>query len=370
MKDNKKLTTLLITICILSIISCTSKKDSVIKTLSKDFPKSIELKGEVFNISSDSLDDCEKMKIVNNYLMILSSTTDKLVTAININDFRVYRLIDKGRGPNEFINQRFCDSDNAFVISQDFSFRDNSIRYGTIIVPQDTPVFKEYRLKIKDTLTYGAEVILSHNHAVYFPFTNRGEYQYMTNRVAIFNEEGDLLKTMGDMTSLVIPGEREKEVRFRNFSGNYAKTPNSNNFAFASKTGTYIEFYDYDKQSTLHRIYGYSKYDISYNENGAILSTSVSADCEVGFIDITASETTYYALYMGVQRSELKNLSVQKLDYKGSDIYTYSKEGKPLKHLHLDREVRKIAASPDGKYLYGWSNNPETYEVEIVRYSL
>ena len=63
-------------------VSCSSSDKVQIRDLSKDFPTTIELQGEVMNIPSDSLDDCLYFDIIGNYGVVCGQYGSRILTTI------------------------------------------------------------------------------------------------------------------------------------------------------------------------------------------------------------------------------------------------------------------------------------------------
>ncbi len=356
-------------ISIAMLTACTSSNNNEMRNLSEDFPTTLELKGEILNIPSDSLDDCEEMDIIGEWCVVKGSTGDKVATAINLKDGRCVKLISKGRGPNELGSRTsvtICD--NSMYITNDFSYNEQELKCICISESEGEITSGPKYIKVADYLTYGPKIVLPNGYTL-FNIQNNVKYAESPYRLTIFNSIGDSICQIGDMMPLQYANESVKDIKSANWSGHYAKLYGSNRFAFASQVGVYLEFYDFkgdNKYGMQRHIYSKAHYDSRTLESGFIV-TGPTDDCIYGFIDLAASDKNYFALYCGKTSVQLKT---QGFNMEGNEIYSYSANGKPLNHYKLDRTVSNIAVSHNGEYLYAWSPNPETLEPEILRYRL
>lgn len=358
-------------ISIAMLTACTSSKNNEIRNLSEDFPTIIELKSEVLNIPSDSLDDCEDMEIIGEWCVVKGSTGDKVTTAVNLKDGRCVKLISKGRGPNELgSNTSVTICDNSMYITNNFSYNEQELKCISISESEGEITSKTEPIKVNDYFTYGPKVILSNGLTMFYAINNM-KYDESPYRLVVFNSSGDSVCQIGDIMPLQYASESIKDIRGANWSGCYAKLYGSNRFAFASQVGVYFEFYDFkgdNKYEMLRHIYSKSHYDSRTIEGEFPMRvTGPTDDCIYGFIDLAASDKNYFALYCGKTKAEL---DTEDFNLNGNEIYSYSANGKPLNHYKLDRTVRNIAVSHNGEYLYAWSPNPETLEPEILIYQI
>ncbi|MBE6334582.1 MAG: hypothetical protein E7071_07165 [Bacteroidales bacterium] len=356
-------------ISIAMLTACTSSKNNEIRNLSEDFPTTIELKSEVLNIPSDSLDDCEDMEIIGEWCVVKGSTGDKVTTAVNLKDGRCVKLISKGRGPNELgSNTSVTICDNSMYIANNFSYNEQELKCICISESEGEITSCPRNIKVADYLTYGPKIVLPNGYSL-FNIQNNVKYTDSPYRLTVYNSLGDSICQIGDMMPLQYASESIKDIRGANWSGGYAKLHGSNRFAFASQVGVYLEFYDFkgdNKYEMLRHIYSKVHYDSRTLESGFIVKGPTD-DCIYGFIDLAASDKNYFALYCGKTKAQL---NTEGFNLDGNEIYSYSANGKPLKHYKLDRKVSNIAVSHNGEYLYAWSPNPETLEPEILRYKL
>ena len=359
---------LLVTVLIIFSLSCSSnKQESEIRELTQDFPQTINITGQVLNIPSDSLDDCQKMKIIGNFCYIFSKSGDKFITTIDLDNGNIQKLIKKGRGPNEYSRPNFIDSDTCFIIGQE-NYATLSCKYAKILNDKDSLAIYYDNISTNDSIFEVPMLILSKENILYFPFSSL-KYQGFPFRYVLYSSLGDSLTSIGDMYPLQCANEDIKDVRLANWNGHHIKLVGSDLFAYFSMAGCYIEFYNatnWDECVISRYIYSKPRYEKRDLGNGMMVA-GIADECIYGFVDATASKNEYYALYNGKTSYEMKACNY---NYTALDIYQYSAKGKPQNHFKLDREVNKIAVSSDGKYLYAFSPNPESLEPEIVRYAL
>lgn len=354
-------------IYVLAAFACSSGNNSEVRDLNKDFPKVIELKSEVLDfIPSDSLDDCTNMRIVDNYCFILGRTGDNPITAVDLKSGSISRYCAYGRGPNEFLNPRIIENDSAFMIGQPVS--ETSYFYAEISSSSSLkhPIYSTFDMV--DSLCATPTFRLSNGDFVY---TTHNSYisRDVASRFVTYNSCGEYIGEVGEMMSLQYGDQTLSDIKISNSTGYYAKLYGSNCFAYASKLGSYIEFYDLsdlENPLMLRNLYSKSRYERKDLGTG-IISYSPAKDCLYSCIDIAASDSKYFVLYIGKNAAEM---SLINYTFKASDIYVYSSKGKPLTHYKLDRDIYKICVTPNGKYLYAWSPNPETLEPEIIKYTL
>lgn len=348
---------------LLLLFSCSS--ESKIRVLSEDFPETINITGEVLNIPSDSLDDCLDLKIVDDFLMIFGQTGSKFITAVDLSSMEIQRFISKGRGPNEFIFPELCLMDSTLYLMQ----YNSNHNYDCVLfsVNSDTLALNIQKFVSHNNLFALPKVILS-NRKVIYPHSAYSSYEASPMRFMAFNEFNDSISSFGNVVGVF--NNVELPSLYPNLGKNdgyCAKIFGEDKFAFASYLGDYVEFYDctsLDNPSMKRFLYNYSDLIIKEIEGGVM--AEVSPDCVYGFSSICASMNNYFLLHVGVKYDIIEKSD----DILSNNVYVFSSNGEPVIHLLLNRRVRHIAVTPNGKYLYAWSPNPQTLEPEIVRYTL
>ena len=345
---------------LLLLFSCNSENE--MRVLSEDFPDTINITGEVLNIPSDSLDDCLDMKIVDDYLVIFGQTGSKFITSVDLDSMEIQRFINKGRGPNEFIFPQLRLMDSTLYLMQ----YNSSHIYDCALfsVNSDTLVLSIDKFVSHNRLFDIPKVILSGRKTIY-PHSAYSSYESSPMRFMAFNEHNDSISSFGNVEG-VFSGKLLYSKLGKN-DGYCAKIFGSDKFAFAAFLGDYVEFYDctsLDSPTMKRFLYNYSDLVINEIEGGVV--AEVSPDCIYGFSSICASMNNYFLLHVGVKYNDIEESN----DILSNNVYVFSSNGEPVIHLLLNRRVRHIAVTPNGKYLYAWSPNPQTLEPEIVRYTL
>ena len=163
-----------------------------------------------------------------------------------------------------------------------------------------------------------------------FVYTTRDSYilRDVASRFVTYNSCGEYIGEVGEMMSLQYGDQTLSDIKISNFTGYYAKLYGSDCFAYASKLGSYIEFYDLsDLENPLMLRNLYSKLRYERKDLGTgIISYSPAKDCLYSCIDIAASDSKYFVLYIGKNAAEI---SLINYTFKASDIYVYSSKGKP-----------------------------------------
>ncbi len=349
-------------------VSCSSSELGQIRDLSKDFPTTIELKGEVMNIPSDSLDDCLYFDIIGNFGVVCGQSSSRILTTINLNNGSINKYLTKGRGPGEFSNFNFLVSDSLYYLMQiSPTMYYNTSDYYKLCGSGDELISEYGSFVVNDSLYTTPSVLLSSANLIY-DLSMSTPYFDGPMRCAVYDNSGELMDSIGNILDLKESYVNDLEFNLANFGGCYSKLRGVDCFVFSPFRGAYLEFYDCSDilNISMHRVvYSIPKMNVEVIEGG--YSARPTPDCILGFTDIASSAENYYCLYVGITQEEA---IARRYNNSSPDVYLYSANGKPLHHYKLDRGVMNIAVTPDGKFLYAWSPNEETLEPQIVRYAL
>lgn len=349
-------------------VSCSSSDKVQIRDLSKDFPTTIELQGEVMNIPSDSLDDCLYFDIIGNYGVVCGQYGSRILTTIDLNNGSINKSLTKGRGPGEFTNFNVLVSDSLYYLMQiSPTMYHNTSDYYELCDCGDGLISKYGSFVVSDSLYTTPSVLFSSSNLIY-DLSSSTPYYDGSMRCAVYDNSGELMDSIGNILDLKECYVNDLEFNLANFGGWYSKLRGVDCFVFCPFRGAYLEFYDcsdYLNKSMERVVYSIPKMDVEVMEGG--FSARPTPDCIVGFTDIASSAENYYCLYVGITQEEAV---ARRYNNSSPDVYLYSATGKPLDHYKLDRDVKNIAVTPNGEYLYAWSPNEETLEPQIVRYTL
>lgn len=117
-------------------------------------------------------------------------------------------------------------------------------------------------------------------------------------------------------------------------------------FAFGLEDAGYLAFYEMGRDGQASRLWEYFTAEPKYTNEGRFSFTTPGR-----FHDLKMTENFLFAAYLGEKTSET-------VDY--SDLLVFNHKGRLLHRYRLDRQVRAIAVSPDGRKLYASVTNPET----------
>jgi hypothetical protein len=277
-------------------------------------------------------------EIIDTFMVFGSHFGDSLIKIYSLHDpLKPLKSFLKGSGPNDFISPLFNKS-----ISNETS--------NSIISLYDLNMWKISKLMFNrnDTLV---DIIHNKIPAGLPPFTNLNiteKYLYGTDIIGqsgmffIWNKKRNQIEK-------IIPYYPPINMNYKELSipglyeGNLCVNEHLQTIAFALRNLNVILFYDLEGNMKKSVVIGSEilapKVDYEY--------LNFSNDPKY-FTHITGSDEFVYCLYNGT--------NIQKSP---SDVFIFNWNGDFIKRLHINKPLYKIAASKDGNFIFGLSENEE-----------
>ena len=251
-----------------------------------------------------------------------------------------------GRGPNEFIQPYF-----AGIISKDSS-----------LVIFDGPLgglFAKYKWRLSNQRPV-FELITNFNYSGQYAITSPRvlENGYTISRIISGANRTLLLhdKEMNVLENFYNPLNVDFKNDLRPLQGHLASYQNK--FVFAAVNFGYICCYEVSDQGDLKLNWEHWLTDPVYDTNPSFkFNQNKNRD---GFYDVKIVDDYIFALYSG----EVYDYNDPKTP---KNILVFSHEGQPIVHLKLDRELARVAVTPDGKTIFSfdWRNSSK-----LIKYDL
>lgn len=285
---------------------------------------------------------------------------DSIPVIININSGKVFQLLDYkrqnikdygdwGQGPDEllFPVSLFASGDNRI------SFWDiNKRRYSAVQISEgDTVVRFSHLFERRDSLF----------HFEILPVVN-GQFVatgiYKDYRLVLLDSKGCFSKGIGQC-----PFRNEEEskvsgmVRSEIYQGKIAVNPSGTKLVHALLHADILSFYEIsgsgDLQLKSEQINAYPDYQ--YN------SAAMSISSPVYYLDVCATGRYVYALYSGRNYKDHKEKA-----FVGKTVKVYDWNGKIVKKINLDTDVKVMCVSSDDRKIYAIAHHPDPVLVSFT----
>ena len=338
-KDNRKQnmrTHVFLATCLLALLfSCSTKKEQeevVIQSLKHEV-----LMGDEYLIGK-----INDMALMNDSIpVVINVGSDKMFQVLDHSRKKVLEVGNVGQGPDDFLLSFGLSSG----MENTFSANDvNRRRFFTVhLNPEDDSWRVEHHLKFDSIMHIYIKPIANNRYVA------TGIYDDC--HLMLLDEKGTPLKGFGEWP---YQDEQEKKVpgttRARVYQGKLEVSPSKDKLVFAVMSGDMLYFYRILPNGELELISkqenAYAHYD---HTNGAHYGTAPQH-----YIDASTTGDYVYTLYSGrsLKEHELKC-------FQSNLIHVYDWEGKLVKKLQLDIDIKQIAVTKDNRKIYAIADLPD-----------
>ena len=328
--------------CLLALLSsCSTKKEQkevVVQSLKHEL-----LMGDEYLIGRVS-----DMTLMNDSIpVVINVASDKIFQVLDHSRKKLIEVGNVGQGPDDFLLSfgLLPSAENAFSVSDV-----NRRRFSTVhLNPEDDSWRVEHHFKY-DSISHIYIKPIANNR-----YVATGIYEDC--HLMLLDEKGMPLKGFGEWP---YQDEQEKKVpgttRARVYQGKLEVSPSRDKLVFAVMSGDMLYFYRVLPNGELELISkqenAYAHYD---HTNGAHYGSSPMYN-----MDACTTEDYVYTLYSG---RNLKEHGMKCFD--ANLIRVYDWEGKLVKKLQLDIDVKQIAVTKDNRKIYAIADLPDPVLVEF-----
>lgn len=339
---------------IVFLIFFACKKPSSILDLSNN---EIHIYHEQLAIEDTLLHDIDEIALLDSLLFVIDETEHFYFALFNIKtDSLMFRFGTKGNGPGELMWPLFIEcnkQNNAFVVSAI-----NPVGYMYYSIDSLIANPNSYTpgiLKIKkrdDNFIYTVNRL---NDSLYI-----GKGQLKDGQFAIINKAGEIISIqekypVGDEVELYNQVELGST-----YQGEITTKPESNKFAYVSIVGSILEVCEVKEDLLIEKIktyyFNYPQI-VSSNNRTALVKENI-----IGYKNLYSTKNYFYILY-----SELGMMEMMGNAFIFNTILVFDWNGKLVKKLKTDINLRTFAVSEDDKIIYGTTANPYP---AIVKFNL
>ena len=317
------------------LFSCSTKKEQeevVIQSLKHEV-----LMGDEYLIGK-----INDMALMNDSIpVVINVSSDKMFQVLDHSRKKVLEVGNVGQGPDDFLLSFGLSSEgkNTFTANDV-----NRRRFSTVhLNPEDDSWRVEHHLKFDSIM-----------HIYIKPIANNWYVAtgiYDDCHLMLLDEKGTPLKGFGEWP---YQDEQEKKVpgkiRASVYQGKLEVSPSKDKLVFAVTSGDMLYFYrvlpDGDLELVSKKENAYAHYDHS---SGAHYGTAPEHH-----IDACTTEDYVYTLYSG---RSLKEYGLK--CFQGNLIHVYDWEGKLVKKLQLDIDIKQMAVTKDNRKIYAIADLPD-----------
>lgn len=311
----------------------------------------VKISNEVFNLPND-------LEVVGPYLVLLDQSVSPALHLIDKNEHKYIKSFgQKGEGPGEFltplsIQLRNFKEDEIWIYDGSL-FRFSSFK---LVQKQDNVLFKPENIIYLDS-DIGPPLNVSWLNKALIISTG----MYSQGRVAYFDLNGSVLKTVGNLPSLshkrsIIPFfNRTRKVPIsvlqHAYQSHIQKKPDQSLFVIAARHADRLEIYNQNGEK-IHMIVGHKNFEPNIevrNVDGHPVLAS-GEDFRFGYIDLATTNKYIFGLYSGRIRAE-GNANF------GTYIHVFDWDGNLKKMFELDEYLLSIKVAEDR--LYGIQHFPD-----------
>ena len=287
------------------------------------------------------------MALMNDSIPVLiNSRSAKVFQFLDYKRQEVKDYGDWGQGPDEllFPSSLFASGNGAM------SFWDvNRRRYSTMQkVEGDTVIRLSHRFDGRDSLFHFEVLPIAGGQ-----FVAAGIYK--EHRLTLLNRDGSFNKGIGQC-----PFRDEEEsrvsgmIRSEIYQGKLAASPSGSKLAYALLHADMLSFYEVAEDGEVQLKSEHINSYPDYQYNNAV----VSASSPVFYLDVCATERYVYVFYSGRNYKD-----DQEKAFMGRTVKVYDWNGKPVKNMHLDVDIKVMCVSSDDKNLYAIAYRPDPVPV-------
>lgn len=266
--------------------------------------------------------------IVENNLMILDEYEGKQLTLVDLNKpSNVQRLGTKGQGPNDFLrisNLSYNPQNGTLHVFDEYARRQSSYS-----VKDRKVVFNDANLRKKTLLGNTIYNVIPFGDL----FVTNGNFD--GKQFALLNEKAEVVEKFG-----IFPGNKDAintGVAFYLLNQNrLVVNPQETHFAAAGFMNDHLVFY-VKKGDSVEKLKEYFNYDTEATPSvrdqgkGKLYGYSENENTMRAYIDVYATETHLYALYLGLSNADLQKggnspCYILKFDWNGNFISGYKSD--------------------------------------------
>ena len=280
--------------------------------------------------------------LVDSIPVLVNAQSDVLFQFMDYKDSILIEFGNRGQGPNDFLfpTSLYKKSDN------ELSFWDvNRKRYSSMSVSlKDSEADFKHHFNIRDSLF----------HYEIFPIV---ENQYVASgmyedyRLVILNEQGHFKKGYGKCPSR---DSREEKIsgilRSEVYQGRMAVSSSGKRLVHALLRADIISFYEVKTEGDLSLITEYTNSYPEYSYDTGAMGFSAP----IYNIDVSVTDQYVYILYSGRNFKESKDKA-----FLGNRIDVYDWEGRLVRKLHLDVDIKAMCITDDNKKIYAIAYLPD-----------
>ncbi len=333
--NNMKINRFFYILVLLLFISCHSREN-------KEVPE-CSLQHEVFEEESLTLGNIRMMALVSDSMLVLvNKQSDILFQVVDLKNKNLMDFGNRGQGPDDFLLPTSLKgySDNHFSL-----WDINRKRYSSVVFSLETSsVSFDHHFTSDDSFLHYEILPITGNH-----FVSSGIYE--NYRLLVLDEMGCIMKGVGNIPARDVREENiSGNIRSEVYQGKMAVSPSGKKVVQALLRSDIISFYnvtsDGELQLASENIGSYPEY--SY-ETGAMELTA-----PIHHIDVSATEKYVYVLYSGRNYKKYKDKS-----FLSNRIDVYDWNGRLIKRLNLDVDIKLMCVSEDDKTIYAIAYLPD-----------
>ena len=322
--------------CLLALLfSCSTNKEQeevIIQSLTH----------EVLMGDEDLIGQVSDMVLMNDSIpVVINVGSDKMFQVLDHSRKKLIEVGNVGPGPDDFLLSfgLFPRTENTFSVSDV-----NRRRFSTVrLNPENDSWQVEHHFKYDSVKHIYVKPIVNNRYVA------TGIYEDC--HLMVLDEKGTPLKGFGEWP---YQDEQEKKVpgkiRANVYQGKLEVSPSGDKLVFAVMSGDMLYFYRVLPNGELELISkqenAYAHYD---HTNGAHYGTAPHH-----YIDACITEDYVYTLYSGRSLKE-HGMSC----FQGNLIRVYDWEGKLVKKLQLDIDIKQMAVSKDNRKIYAIADLPD-----------
>lgn len=345
-------------ICILLLHLASCSNGGKVSSILSDFPEEISLGSKPF-FPELFLGSPNLLSIGGDNLFIKDQINDKLLTQINLSNGEIYHILNKGDGPNEYLNVRrliYNENDSSMSIFDDMLFQLSSYKLA------------DGELVFTDQTKLSSISLRKSNLYMMMPFGNGyvSNGVYNKNQLRYYNKDGEPIMDFGSF-----PGDNrgieEPHTFFLRRQSNIAVSPDLKHLAVAGVFDDQLTFYGIESDKpALKKEYFSIESELKTNMEqvgqGMQYSVHDTPNTMRIFKSIYATSTNLYAVYWGYSQVELDKKQID-----GCKILVFDWDGNK-KACYVVNELLNFIAVDEKRHCIYALTYPLSAESELLKY--
>lgn len=309
-------------------------------------------------IQENQLQDPWDILLIDSTLVVANENGVPLLEMYTLDGVRLTSFLSKGNGPEEVLmigNLQESNQKKKLLVFDLFKkkFLQYDLTSTSKKVKLDTTFSFLRQLEESDVLF--DKLFITKNYMI-------GESRSPEGRIALMNQNGDLIRYCGDY-----PRKTEAKISDIENANLYASgitiKKDGSKLALAAYSAGMIDIYSI-KDNSVKSIWNYQEFlpeNLYIIEMGETFRAAMTDESRYGYPDIASTDRFVYALYSGKKLKE-KDYSF------GSIIRLFDWNGSFGLELHSDINLRRITVSEDDQYLYAVAKDMKGQPCIVVFY--